>query len=73
VKNEDPCVVDHRVDPAETSHGSIDDAPTDARLRDIASHRHRHRVVALVDRARIGHHCIAELAVGRHQALADPL
>jgi hypothetical protein len=51
----------------------VDDAPTDARLRDIAWHRHYHRVVALGDRAGVGDHCITELAVGRYQALADAL
>ena len=71
--NEDPRVVDHRVDPAESLHRRVDDALADAGLCDVATYRLDHRVVALGDGAGVGNHRITELAVCRHQALADAL
>ena len=71
--DEDPGVVDHGVDPAEPCQRRVDDPLSDARPRDVAGHRQHHRVVALFDGAGVGDHRVSELAVCRHQALADAL
>jgi hypothetical protein len=66
--NEDPSVVDQRVDPSEAVHTRVDDAICRRWVGDITSNGEEIGVVGLDDGARVSNDGVAELAVGGNKA-----
>jgi hypothetical protein len=71
--DEDPGIVDERVDPPEPRHRLFDDALGRCRIADVAGYGSSIVIAAQLDRARRRHYPVIAIAISLDQCSADTL